>query len=191
MTLQCGPRHYNLCSVVLDTTTNALIAASDNSDGNVCGSIDGNVCGSIDGNICGSIDGNAYCLFIESCFTIPVFLYEIITFFPASMIPPSFTGRLQTREVKEGASVEFKVQVSGHPPPSIVWLREGCEIISSPDFEISCNGDVHSLYIPEVFYEDSGKFSVQAENAAGQNSCTAELIVEGNSTLVVITIILF
>ena len=40
-------------------------------------------------------------------------------------------------------------------------------------------GDVHTLFIPEVFYEDSGKFSVRAVNKAGQATSTAELIVEG------------
>ena len=33
--------------------------------------------------------------------------------------------------------------------------------MSSPDFEIIKEGETHSLYIPEVFYEDSGKFSVK------------------------------
>ena len=102
--------------------------------------------------------------------------------FSASMIPPQFSERLQTKEVKEGAAVQFSVHISGNPPPTVTWFREGSQIVSSPDFEIQCSGEVHSLYIPEVFYEDSGKFSVQAENPAGLNSCTAELIVEGKKT---------
>ena len=40
-------------------------------------------------------------------------------------------------------------------------------------------GDVHTLYIPEVFYEDAGKFTVKAENEAGQVSSSADLKVEG------------
>ena len=40
-------------------------------------------------------------------------------------------------------------------------FREGAQIVSSPDFEIIREGETHSLYIPEVFYEDSGKFSVK------------------------------
>jgi titin len=87
---------------------------------------------------------------------------------------------LTTREVKEGDSVKFSVKVRGKPPPEVTWYREGTKIVSSPDFEIQQSGDVHSLYIPEVFYEDSGKFSVRLDNRAGHSSCTAELIVEGN-----------
>ena len=101
------------------------------------------------------------------------------------MIPPQFSERLQTKEVKEGASVQFSINVTGIPPPTVTWFREGSQIISSPDFEIKCSGEVHTLYIPEVFYEDSGKFSVQAENNVGQNSCTAELIVEGGWGVVI------
>lgn len=95
------------------------------------------------------------------------------------MIPPQFLERLQNKEAKEGQTVRFNVKVTGKPPPTVTWYREGSKIISSPDFEIQQNGEVHSLYIPEVFYEDSGKFSIKAENKAGVAQCTAELIVEG------------
>ncbi|XP_074662091.1 titin-like isoform X2 [Tubulanus polymorphus] len=99
----------------------------------------------------------------------------------ATMIPPSFPQRLQSQEVKEGKPVRLTVQVAGAPIPDVTWYREGQKIISSPDFEIVQEGDVHSLYIPEVFYEDSGKFTVAAENPAGRAQCTAELIVEAPS----------
>ncbi len=111
-------------------------------------------------------------------------LFNVLTIvlsyvFSASMIPPEFAERLQTKRVKEGDSVRFTVRVRGKPPPEISWYREGSQIVSSPDFEILQEGDLHSLYIPEVFYEDSGKFSVRAENRAGTQECTAELRVEG------------
>ena len=95
------------------------------------------------------------------------------------MVLPEFTERLQTKEVREGEAVQFTVRLSGCPPPEVTWYREGMQIMSSPDFTISQSGDLHTLYIPEVFYEDSGKFTVKAESLAGQTQCTAELIVEG------------
>lgn len=103
----------------------------------------------------------------------------------ASMQPPEFTERLHTREVKEGAAVKFSVKVKGKPAPEVTWYREGSQIVSSPDFEIQQHGDVHSLYIPEVFYEDSGKFTVRLDNQAGHTSCTAELIVEGRKQMLI------
>ena len=111
-----------------------------------------------------------------------VCVMEVHINIPASMIPPQFSDRLQTKEVKEGESVKFTVKISGKPPPTVTWYREGSKIVSSADFEIQQDGDLYSLYIPEVFYEDSGKFAIKAENPAGQTQCTAELIVEGNNT---------
>ena len=37
---------------------------------------------------------------------------------------------------------------------------------------------MHSLYIPEVFYEDAGKYTVEAKNPVGQTQCTANLRIE-------------
>lgn len=95
------------------------------------------------------------------------------------MIPPSFTERLQKRQVKEGEAVKLTVRVAGTPAPQVMWYREGSHIVSSPDFEIIQEGDIHTLYIPEVFYEDSGKFTVKAKNPAGEAECCAELSVKG------------
>ena len=100
--------------------------------------------------------------------------------FSATMIPPQFSGQLQSQKgVKEGDAVRFTIRVSGKPPPEVTWYREGSQIVSSPDFEILQDGDLHTLYIPEVFYEDTGKFSVRAVSKAGQVESSAELVVEG------------
>lgn len=74
--------------------------------------------------------------------------------------------------------MRFFVRVAGRPQPVIRWFRNGKEIINSPDFEILHEGDVYTLSIPEVFNEDSGKYTVKAENNAGNAECTAELIVD-------------
>lgn len=94
-------------------------------------------------------------------------------------MPPHFKERLTTKAVREGESVKFTVRVAGHPAPEVTWFRGGVKITHSNDFQISQNGEIHSLYIGEVFCEDSGKLTVKAENKAGQSQCTAELIVEG------------
>ncbi len=56
------------------------------------------------------------------------------------------------------------------------WLFNN-EPIVSPDYQISSFGDNHSLFIPEVFDEDAGRFSVAAENEAGKATCSALLVV--------------
>lgn len=75
--------------------------------------------------------------------------------------------------------MRFQVRVSGKPSPEVTWYREGVPIISSPDFTITQEGDLHTLFIPEVFPEDSGKFTVRVISAAGQAESTAYLVVKG------------
>ena len=36
-------------------------------------------------------------------------------------------------------------------------------------------GDVYTLYIPEVFDEDAGRFSVVCENDVGKATCSAAI----------------
>lgn len=45
-------------------------------------------------------------------------------------------------------------------------------------FQTVCNGDVHSLIIPETFGEDSGTFMVKAVNPAGEAKCYGKLLVK-------------
>lgn len=108
---------------------------------------------------------------------------NFLFFSVASMTPPSFTENLQPHHVREGQPVRLTVRVAGHPRPNVTWYREGSRLISSPDFEIIQEGDFHSLYIPEVFYEDSGKFTVMAQNPAGQAQCSAEVHVQSKNII--------
>ena len=50
----------------------------------------------------------------------------------------------------------------------IQWLFNN-EVITSGPYRISCLGDVHSLHIPRVTDNDVGRFSVIAENDAGND----------------------
>lgn len=54
----------------------------------------------------------------------------------------------------------------------------GGEPIVSPDYQMSNAGDSYSLHISEVFDEDSGRFTVLAENPHGKVSCSAILHVD-------------
>lgn len=105
-------------------------------------------------------------------------LMLMLFFSTASVIPPSFAQKLQSQDVSEGSPVRFIIRVSGQPPPEVTWYKDGTKLTSSPDFEIIQEGDLHSLYIPEVFYEDAGKFSVTAQNPAGKSQCQAELRIQ-------------
>ena len=60
------------------------------------------------------------------------------------------------------------------------WFFSG-EPVVSPDYQIHQFGDNYSLFIPEVFDEDAGRFSVSAENESGKATCAALLVVVDES----------
>jgi hypothetical protein len=71
------------------------------------------------------------------------------------------------------------VRVTGIPTPVVKFYRDGAEIQSSLDFQISQEGDLYSLLIAEAYPEDSGTYSVNATNSVGRATSTAELVVQG------------
>uniref|UniRef100_A0A9J2P8G8 Ig-like domain-containing protein n=1 Tax=Ascaris lumbricoides TaxID=6252 RepID=A0A9J2P8G8_ASCLU len=81
---------------------------------------------------------------------------------------------LQDKRVIVGQKVALECQVEGHPEPVVKWLKDGQNVTQCPDYEISGNGVKHRLLIPNVQAPDSGRFTIQAMNAAGvkQSSCT-------------------
>lgn len=81
--------------------------------------------------------------------------------------------------VSQGSQVRLQVRVTGIPTPVVKFYRDGAEIQSSLDFQISQEGDLYSLLIAEAYPEDSGTYSVNATNSVGRATSTAELLVQG------------
>lgn len=81
--------------------------------------------------------------------------------------------------VRQGSQVRLQVKVTGIPTPVVKFYRDGAEIQSSLDFQISQEGDLYSLLIAEAYPEDSGTYSVNATNSVGRATSTAELLVQG------------
>lgn len=75
--------------------------------------------------------------------------------------------------------MRLQVKVTGIPTPVVKFYRDGAEIQSSLDFQISQEGDLYSLLIAEAYPEDSGTYSVNATNSVGRATSTAELLVQG------------
>ncbi|XP_054418510.1 titin isoform X1 [Pteronotus mesoamericanus] len=101
----------------------------------------------------------------------------------AETAPPNFVQRLQSMTVRQGSQVRLQVRVTGIPTPVVKFYRDGAEIQSSPDFQISQEGDLYSLLISEAYPEDSGTYSVNATNSVGRATSTAELLVQGEEVV--------
>uniref|UniRef100_A0A8D2KEB5 Ig-like domain-containing protein n=1 Tax=Urocitellus parryii TaxID=9999 RepID=A0A8D2KEB5_UROPR len=101
----------------------------------------------------------------------------------AETAPPNFAQRLQSMTVRQGSQVRLQVRVTGIPTPVVKFYRDGAEIQSSLDFQISQEGDLYSLLIAEAYPEDSGTYSVNATNSVGRATSTAELLVQGEEVV--------
>ena len=68
---------------------------------------------------------------------------------------------------------------TGSPLSGLYWMHDDIEIQSSRDFEITNLPERSCLRIPEVFAEDSGKYTVQISNLSGTVECSCRLTVIG------------
>ncbi|KAG9271839.1 titin [Astyanax mexicanus] len=92
---------------------------------------------------------------------------------------PMFKRLLANIECVEGQSVQFDLRVSGTPPPTLKWEKDGKPLECRPQVEVVQQAvDHHILYIRETLIEDSGTYRVTATNSAGSASCQATLKVE-------------
>ena len=61
----------------------------------------------------------------------------------------------------------------------MVWLHNDKEIKPSKDFEYDSAGDMYTLKIAEIFPEDSGCYTCEAFNDAGESFSSCTLVVLG------------
>ncbi|XP_014204704.1 titin [Copidosoma floridanum] len=93
-------------------------------------------------------------------------------------VPPVFTKKIQPCRSFEQEQAKFEVEFDGDPLPTIKWYREDFPITNSTDLQIHTFSTKSILVIRQVFMEDSGVFSVIAENRGGKAKCSANLVVE-------------
>ncbi|XP_043549680.1 myosin light chain kinase, smooth muscle-like isoform X2 [Chiloscyllium plagiosum] len=91
---------------------------------------------------------------------------------------PIILKELTDLQVMDGSQVRMTVEVAGNPPPEIIWLHNGKEIQESEDFQFEKNGNEFSLFIQEVFPEDTGKYTCEAWNDFGEAQSQAILTVQ-------------
>nr|XP_046216377.1 myosin light chain kinase, smooth muscle-like isoform X2 [Oncorhynchus gorbuscha] len=91
---------------------------------------------------------------------------------------PVFLRGLKDLKVMDGSQVIMNVEVMGNPHPEIVWLHNGKEIQESEDFHFERKGNQCSLFIQEVFPEDTGKYTCEAWNKVGEVRTEVSLTVQ-------------
>ncbi|XP_027146688.1 myosin light chain kinase, smooth muscle isoform X2 [Larimichthys crocea] len=91
---------------------------------------------------------------------------------------PRFIRRLADLNVMDGSRVTMTVELTGNPPPEVLWLHDGQEVMESEDFHLLQEENRCTLLIQEVFPEDTGTYSCRAWNQSGQDQTQCQLTVE-------------
>ncbi|CAB1351964.1 unnamed protein product, partial [Coregonus sp. 'balchen'] len=83
--------------------------------------------------------------------------------------PPQFLNYPTNTYSYESMDMELECAVTGNPPPTVRWMKNGEDVIPSDYFQIVVSHIEHSLY--EGFYQ------CVAENEAGNAQAMAQLIL--------------
>lgn len=91
---------------------------------------------------------------------------------------PHIVSHLESRFVKDGESVALACRIiGGNAKFDVVWLHNNKEIKPSKDFQYTNEANIYKLQIAEIFPEDSGTYTCEAFNDAGESFSTCSIIV--------------
>jgi len=93
--------------------------------------------------------------------------------------PPVISSHLTSATVTDGDAVTLQCQIIGANKFDVVWLHNHKEIKPSKDFEYTNQGNVYTLKIAEIFPEDSGTYTCEAFNDAGESFSSCSIVVLG------------
>lgn len=119
------------------------------------------------------------------CFVIPAVEEKVVT------LAPEFTTKLEDVHTTDGGKAQFTVVVTGQPKPEVTWYKDNTLVEEAEEFQITHEGDVSTLTIPDVYPEDAGTYKVVAKNEVGSVTSTAVLFVESMYSFVIGCFILF
>lgn len=85
--------------------------------------------------------------------------------------------------VKDGESVTLSCRIIGAKKFDVVWLHNNKEIKPSKDFQYTNEANIYKLVIAEIFPEDSGTYTCEAFNDAGESYSSCTLTVLGKENI--------
>lgn len=91
---------------------------------------------------------------------------------------PKIVDHLTSKYVKDGEAVTLSCRIIGAKKFDVVWLHNNKEIKPSKDFQYTNEANIYKLVIAEIFPEDSGTYTCEAFNDAGESysSCTLNVL---------------
>uniref|UniRef100_A0A4W6F6H8 DCC netrin 1 receptor n=1 Tax=Lates calcarifer TaxID=8187 RepID=A0A4W6F6H8_LATCA len=91
-----------------------------------------------------------------------------------SAVPPQFLNYPTNTYAYESTDIELECAVTGNPPPTVRWMKNGEEVIPSDYFQIV---DGSNLQILGLVKSDEGFYQCVAENSAGSSQAMAQLLL--------------
>uniref|UniRef100_A0A7N6BTD5 DCC netrin 1 receptor n=1 Tax=Anabas testudineus TaxID=64144 RepID=A0A7N6BTD5_ANATE len=89
------------------------------------------------------------------------------------LVPPQFLNYPTNTYAYESTDIELECAVTGNPPPTVRWMKNGEEVIPSDYFQIV---DGSNLQILGLVKSDEGFYQCVAENSAGSSQAMAQLL---------------
>ncbi|XP_032197905.1 alpha-protein kinase 3 isoform X1 [Mustela erminea] len=93
---------------------------------------------------------------------------------------PLFETTLKSRAVSQDSDAKFTCIVTGYPEPEVTWYKDDIELdryCGLPKYEITHQGNRHTLHIYRCQEEDAAIYQASARNTKGIVSCSGVLEV--------------
>uniref|UniRef100_A0A3P9M5V5 Ig-like domain-containing protein n=2 Tax=Oryzias latipes TaxID=8090 RepID=A0A3P9M5V5_ORYLA len=92
---------------------------------------------------------------------------------------PVFVLKPSSIKCSEGQTARFDLKVVGRPMPDTYWFHNGQQVVNDYTHKIVIKEDgTQSLIIVPAVPQDSGEWTVVAQNRAGRTSVSVDLSVE-------------
>ncbi|NXH19071.1 OBSL1 protein, partial [Bucco capensis] len=91
---------------------------------------------------------------------------------------PRFLAYPRAFTVQSGTDAILSCQITGDPPPSVLWEKDKTLIEPSGRFHMEAKGDLYSLLVSCTTPQDSGLYICKAKNSIGETYAAAMLKVE-------------
>lgn len=98
---------------------------------------------------------------------------------PFLVEPPSFVRKLENLSSLVGSKASLQCIVKGSEPMTVSWMKDNHELKEAEHIQITYESNTALLHITNLQSQHGGKYSCQAQNQAGSQTCSAVLTVKG------------
>lgn len=85
-------------------------------------------------------------------------------------------------QYKAGVSVKLSVGIIAKPLPTIEWLKDGKELVTSSNVSVESTTDSSAVLIKDATRFDTGSYEIKIKNSLGSASSTIRIEILGTSS---------